>query len=204
MHGAFLTGLVLGLILAVVTSPVSFSLLNITASKGIEAGAMFVSGIFSSNLLFLTFSIIGFDLLVYEYQLQKIILLFTGILLIILSLSIILNLDRKLISKNIIYFKATNPATIYLKGILLNSLNPLVIILWAGIFSIYFLRIDGNKNEFIAYFFGAIVTVLIFDILKLVSANKISNFINPLYFLFLNKVIAVLIIFSVITVFIDF
>lgn len=191
MHGAFLTGLVLGLILAVMTSPAFFALINITSTKGPEAGGMFVAGIFTSNLFLFLASIISFNLIEYEFQLQRIIIITIAALLFLICVLILLNLDRKLISKRIIFLKATTPLSIYSKGILMNILNPVTIIFWLGILMFYFIKIDDDKNEFVFYLLGVITIILIFDLLKLLSSNIFNNKINPLHLLFLNKVIAV-------------
>ena len=194
MSGAFYTGLVSGLILAVITGPAFFSLINIASTKGKEAGLMFVAGNFTSYLIFLVLSLLLYDFIDYEFQLQRIIFILIFILLIIVCFLLIFNLDRKIIPKKILYLKSTNALTIFGKGIILNIINPVTIILWSGIFVFYFIYVNGTKDNFIFYFITAIITVLFFDLIKLLSANIISNLINPLYFLFLNKIIATLII----------
>ena len=187
MTGTF-NGLVLGLILTVMISPVFFSLINLSISKGIEAGTMMIAGILAGNLILFIFLLVGYDFTNHILQLKQILIFVSGIFLIISGISLIIKKEKIFFINQLINMGATKPLTIFTKGILLNILNPFVLFFWLGIMCINFSNLKNSKNDFALMFLGALIIILFFDFLKVIFANKIRDFINPKFLLWLNRI----------------
>ena len=79
------------------------------------------------------------------------------------------------------------------KGFLLNFANPLVIFYWLSVASIAKRESTDDSNSMLFLFLGTILlTFFSFDILKIITAKRIKNFVNERMLNLLNKVIGVL------------
>lgn len=188
MHGTFLNGLALGLIIASMTGPVFFALINLSVTKGIEAGVMMISGVLASNLFLLVILLVSFNFVLNNYELKQLIILATGILLFTLGIIVISKINKKIFHKKLINFPATNPLFIFIKGFLLNTFSPFVLFFWLGLMSLMLLELNNDKINFELTIAGALTTFTIIDLLKALSANKIREKINPVFLVWLNRI----------------
>lgn len=132
MEAAFLNGIALGFLLAAMVGPVFFALIQLSISKGFEAGAMLAAGVLVSDFIFILIAWLGNEAIQNNLYLKQTLGLAGGLLLIT---SGILSLTRKsaaAANKPALQITAKNPVNIFLKGFLLNSLNPFVLFFWLG------------------------------------------------------------------------
>ncbi|MBA3285445.1 MAG: LysE family translocator [Bacteroidia bacterium] len=188
MHGTFLNGLALGLIIASMTGPVFFALINLSVSKGIEAGAMMIAGVLASNLFLLIILLVSFKFVLNNSELKQFIILATGILLFTLGIIVISKINKKVFHKRLINFPATNPLFIFTKGFLINTFNPFVLFFWLGLMSLTLLELNNTKINFELIIAGALTTFTIIDLLKAIAANKIREKINPVLLVWVNRI----------------
>jgi threonine/homoserine/homoserine lactone efflux protein len=188
MQAAFLNGIVLGLVLAAMVGPVFFALIQISISKGFEAGAMLAAGVLVSDFVFIIIAWVSNEAIENNIYLKQTLGIAGGILLITFG---ILSLTRKNVSAANtpeVKISGVNPLSVFLKGFLLNSLNPFVLFFWLGVMSVVSLNENYTKNDVVLFFIGALTTIITVDLLKAIAANKIRDFIKPGYLLWLNRI----------------
>lgn len=186
MIEAIVKGMGVGLILSLLTGPVFFALIQTSIEKGFKAGASLASGVFLSDLFYILIIYYGAKNVVIEEK-YSIILGWVG--------------GGFLIGIGIYYLlkKATEPkleiekirhSGYLLKGFLMNTLNPFVILYWIGIIS-YLSISDKETNSQFGFFAATLLTILSSDVLKSYIASKLRHVISSRVIKWLNRIAGV-------------
>lgn len=186
MIEAIVKGMGVGLILSLLTGPVFFALIQTSIEKGFKAGASLASGVFLSDLFYILIIYYGAKNVVIEEK-YSIILGWVG--------------GGFLIGIGIYYLlkKATEPkleiekirhSGYLLKGFLMNTLNPFVILYWIGIIS-YLSISDKETNSQFGFFAATLLTILSSDVLKSFIASKLRHVISSRVIKWLNRIAGV-------------
>jgi threonine/homoserine/homoserine lactone efflux protein len=69
-------------------------------------------------------------------------------------------------------------ARYFFKGLLLNTLNPMVLLFWLSVVGIVSLRQQYTRADVFAFFLSVIVTVFSTDLLKCFGANRLKRVLN--------------------------
>jgi threonine/homoserine/homoserine lactone efflux protein len=91
---------------------------------------------------------------------------------------------------------------LFLKGFVLNSVNPMVIFYWFGVITIAASKIDSDASSDILLFITIILsTFFCFDLLKIFGAKKLRPFITPFVMKQMNRFTgSILVIFGVVLI----
>ena len=172
-HVPFLYGAIFGLILTVVTGPAFFALIRTSIEKGFKAGAMLALGVFISDLVYIYLILWGALNIEISSTTKMYIGIIGGVFLVglgiyYLSKKVSLDDDKTEISaaKNTGYF---------FKGLLLNGLNPFVIIYWFSVVSYLKMEKDFQRPQLFAFFATVLVTVITIDLLKAKFASYLGQ-----------------------------
>jgi len=88
---------------------------------------------------------------------------------------------------------------LWLKGFLINSINPFTVLFWFGLMSTTILKSNLNSYDIPLFFGGAIGTVVITDIIKILLAKRIRRWMQPKHILLLRRVSGIaLIVFGIV------
>lgn len=199
---SLIEGIQTGLILCFLIGPIFFTLLQTGVERGFRAGAMVGLGIWMSDLAFIsifyssvsqfTQVIQGKSFSLYVGIIGSIILASFGIWALFTKPSMVSGTDLHL-RPSASYF------TLWMKGFLINAINPFTIIFWFTIVSAALLRTDLNTQQATIYFGAIIGTVASTDLLKILLAKKIRRWMSPVHILWLRRVSGMaLIIFGVV------
>lgn len=191
---AILSGLLLGLFIALSVGPTLFAVIRYSMHHSYKAGIAFILGVSISDILYVLLANLASGWLVFLEEQQDIVGyvgsgLFIGMGLYALLKKYIPRRPRRGKELNITagtYFK------LWASGFLMNTLNPAVVLLWVGA------AIKATNSEYDLLhrflFFGVCLgMVLIADVLKVLLADRIRNWLTLRKIMYLNKTSAVFI-----------
>ena len=187
-------GILYGFLLTLMIGPVFFALIQTSIEKGFNSGASMAVGIALSDALYVVVASLGVAVLAKSPSFQAWLGLIGGIILLVFGMA---NFLKKL--------KETAPAvelkssgTVWRevgKGFILNGINPFVLLIWFGVGVAV---MNYNQQQKIAFFGGALATVLLTDFLKAYSATKLRRWLTSKFIHRMNKLVGVaLMVFSI-------
>lgn len=189
---ALISGLVLGLFIALSMGPTLFAVIRYSMHHSYKAGIAFVLGVSISDILYVASANLAAGFMDYLKSHEQQVgyagaILFTAIGLFALLKKIKPKRPRpakEIKISNVTYLK------IWLTGFLMNALNPMAILLWIGA------AIKASSynvtGKFI--FFGACLgLVLSGDIAKVFLADKLRTWLTPRRVIYINRISAFLI-----------
>ena len=88
----------------------------------------------------------------------------------------------------------------WLRGFLLNTINPFTVFFWLGIGSAVVAPNQWNDREVIVFFSGMLGVLLLTDTLKAYAAKRVRNFLTPGHSLWVRRIIGAVLIVSGIVV----
>ena len=198
----FFEGVQLGLVLSILVGPIVFVLIQASLEQGARAGTMVGAGVWVSDLLFILAVYFGVSYVSeitewpgFEFTLGAI----GSVILIVFGVFSLFTKPPRFDSvKGIIPQKASY-FTLWLKGFLVNTINPFTVFFWIGVMSTFVLQrdLDGDNAS---VFFGAILgTIIVTDVLKVLLAKKIRKRIKRTHFIWLRRISGIaLIIFGIV------
>lgn len=196
----------MGLALSILVGPILFALVQTSLDRGVKSGLIVGLGIWMSDMLFITAIFWGFA------YIQNVIALpnfeffggtIGGVILIAIGIGMLLNnkIDRTFAPKSR-KEKAKDGIGLWLKGFLINTVNPFTVFFWMGIVST---RLGGSSLRFAdegLFFIGLLGTVIIMDALKIMLAGRVRDALTDNLILRLRKITGiVLLIFGVVLIF---
>jgi threonine/homoserine/homoserine lactone efflux protein len=186
---SFVQGFILGLGMVIFVGPVFFTLLKGTLNYGRLAGWAVALGIFVSDIVCVGICYAGAAPFFKNPDNQFWIAIIGAIILMIMGVNSLINTkpnmgkDLQVKSKEFIQF--------FIKGYLVNFVNPFVFIVWIGV--IAFAEEDyGNSYDLFIFLSAALFGILTTDTLKVIFAHKLKKFIKPNFLIKVYKVIGVI------------
>jgi threonine/homoserine/homoserine lactone efflux protein len=197
-------GVKVGMILALLIGPIFFAIVQAGVEEGFRAGAMVGLGIWVSDFLFITAVYFG---LAYISQVVEgpNFALYLGIggsiTLTIFGLGALLTAPKAttLPEWSRQTLRTTSYPGLWLKGFLINTLNPFTVFFWIGVAST--VVVDGDLQPIEArYFFGGVLgTIIVTDLLKVILSKRIRQWLRPIHLMWLRRISGVaLIVFAVV------
>jgi threonine/homoserine/homoserine lactone efflux protein len=80
------------------------------------------------------------------------------------------------------------------KGFMLNSLNPFVLLFWIGVAGLVTVEMHFNFDQASLFYIGVISVVLSMDITKSFLANRLRMFITPHFMKIMNRGVGIMLI----------
>ena len=180
------SGIVFGLVLAIMLGPVFFTLLQTSLHEGFKAGVHLAFGVLISDAACITVAYFFASQIDLSGKYKMAVGWIGGLLLIGFG---IINFFRKVKPKEVDDDRKTVHAKFILKGFFLNIFNPAVWLFWLGIISLIKLKEDYTKVHDAAFFSSVLATVFGMDLLKSFIANKISHLLNSAVLHWINWIV---------------
>lgn len=202
MLDAIIKGFTLGLLLAISVGPIVFTVVKQSLNNGIKGGFAFIAGISCSDIMMVVLSNL-FTNLFDELKAHK------GILAIVASFFLILvglyyvffKKAKTQSSIGSVGFNSTDYIKIFVKGFVMNLINPGIIVFWLTTATTF---IDQTLNTRILIFTIALVIALLADVFKVLLANKIRQRLTPKNIHLINRINGVILIgFGVVIIFLQ-
>ena len=216
-------GIVLGLSLSFMVGPLLFAILQAGIERGFRAGLAVAGGIWLSDVLYVVVLLCGLEALAALTALPGFRLwagLAGGALLVAFGLgNLLVRPHTRLLprrrregSRDTGVADAVSPFLVetrvgvpyysyFLRGFLLNTVNPFTVFFWLGITGAVLIPNGWNDREILIFFGGMLGTLTVADTLKAYAAKRIRLFLTPRHTMQVRKVIGLLlIIFGVVLV----
>ena len=197
----FVNGVLLGLTLSILVGPIIFALIQTAIERGFRAGAMVGLGVWVSDLFYICVAYFGVSHVVkmLEWEgFEEILGTVGGLVLIGFGIgtflskppklpgkkkksSKILNeqLPKLLDFKKYKVFKNFDYGALWLKGFLINTLNPFTVFFWAGVVSTMVIGQEMNDRDAVHFFGGILGTIIMTDTLKIWAAKAVRHLLKP-------------------------
>lgn len=191
MH-PFFHGLIFGLVFIFFIGPAFFALIQTSVQSGLKAAIFLALGISFSDVIYVLLTNLGISSLLenpaFKFWIS------VGGAVILIGYGIYTWRKKPPVYEEIELDDRTLLVKFWVKGFLLNGLNPFIILFWVSWVS--FVSVNYNYSSYDQRFFfgGLLLTILTSDIAKAVIANKKKHLIHPRWFQRLNKVVSLILI----------
>ena len=191
MH-PFFHGLIFGLVFIFLIGPAFFALIQTSVQSGLRAAIFLALGISFSDILFVLLTIFGISSFLENPEFKFWISISGAAILI--GYGVYTWQKKSPTYEEVTIEDRTLLVKYWMKGLLLNGLNPFMILFWVSWVS--FVSVNYSYNSYSQRFFfaGVLVTILCSDITKAIIANKKKHLISPRWFQRLNKVVSLILI----------
>ena len=186
-------GLCLGFALCISIGPSFFALIQTSIKNGYRSGIALAFGVFLSDALCVALAYLGATQLFLNPHNKIYVGLIGGTILIVYG---IFSIFQKKVAQDEdnIEIKEVNLTLTALKGFVLNTFNPFVILLWVAWVGLISSQSDYTEIDVIVFFVTSLITVLATDVLKAMAANKIKKFLTPFLLLWVNRIVGTIMI----------
>ena len=187
---AITKGLAAGMLLTIMIGPVFFALLQNSLEKGYKAAFHMTIGISVSDAFYIAICYFGIAQFVNNQRFQLWLGVIGGCIMLVFGLlSLFKSGARRPPGKG--NDQSSGFVRQMLKGLLINGLNPSVLIFWLGIVSVATVNYQ-LKEQGLLFFFGTIIlTVFATDNLKAYLSDKLSAMITTRFMRILNSVVGI-------------
>lgn len=185
--GLITEGIVWGLVLSILAGPIFIALIQLGIERGVRAGMALSFGVLFSDMFYIVLVYMGMSQFSDSESFQYYGSIIGGVILILFGIGTIFS---KYEPTEKVEITAKNYIGYFLKGITINISNPFVLFLWIGVTKKMFEE-SMNLQWRISFVAALLATVLITDLIKLVLAKKIRNFMQPKHFKWLRRIAGV-------------
>jgi len=179
-------GILLGVSLSFMIGPLLFAIVEAGIGQGFRAGVSVAAGIWASDVLYMFAAMFGLEAIeaLVAFPHFKVLsgvmggLLLAGFGFGSLWKSRVVVLDGLNLSES----PVKNPKNYlwwWLRGFLLNTVNPGTVFFWLGIVSAVVVPSDWGKNDILVFFGGMLSTLVVTDTLKAWAAKRLRRFLTP-------------------------
>lgn len=185
-------GIGLGLMLTIMLGPILIALVQTSLENGGSAGISVGLGIWMSDFLIIGSSYYALNLIGdivkgdgFRYWLG----LVGGMVLLVFGIGAMLKKVKIGPAKK--YFSAKNYAGFWLKGFLVNTINPFTFIFWLGIISSKVIAQKLNNTEAFIFLGSIMMTIITTDTLKVLLAKTIKSKLDANQIQWFNRIAGV-------------
>jgi len=193
MWQAILSGLTLGLILALSVGPVIFTIIKQSLNNGYAGGFSFVVGVWVSDIVLVVLGNAFSELMLGILEYKKAIAYFGSTFLLMMGIfyvffkKVTLKTDT---DEGNSRFRKRDMAKIFTSGFLINTLNPQVFLFWLTWATIYSAKF--SLRERITVFSICIAFNMLADALKVITAGKLRKKLTFRSLTMVNKVAGII------------
>lgn len=175
-----LSGIGFGLTLSIMIGPIFFALVQAAIEKGFRAGAMVGFGVWISDLFYILVVYLGISHIA-SLASNAGFKLYTGLLgsviLILFGIGSIARTNKEYNKVEDIILPPTW-FSLWLKGFLINTINPFTIFFWIGVISTILIKDQSNENNNWVFLSGIFSTIIVTDLSKVVLAKTLRMYLN--------------------------
>ncbi len=188
MVEALLHGILLGLILSGLVGPVFFMLIETSLAHGYRKALVFDLGVFISDVCCLLIAFFGTSELLVNINNQSWIFYLGGIIFITFGVVRFFSKPLKSMRNT---FKKKSYYRMFIKGFLLNIVNPSVLLFWIATCALAISLYGSNSSNLLSFFIGIMFTVLFFDQVKILLSRFFKKKITPSFIFRMNQAVGV-------------
>lgn len=195
------SGILLGLTLSILTGPILFTLVQTSIEEGFRAGMTVASGIWVSDILFVTFAYFGVTYITEITHWEGFNLgmgIVGGLILIGIGLSLALIKPPAVGDLEKFGIRYSSYFKLWTTGFILNTANPFTFVFWF-ITTTAFVADFKQPNSDIFFYSGILGMIILTDALKVGMAKQIQKKMKPEFLEKLRRIAGIaLVVFGVI------
>lgn len=191
MFVAVLNGILMGLILSTLCGPIFFMLINLGVSSSLKSVFYLAFGVFVSDAITIFLLLSAAIGSVSELKHLEFLFYVGGAILIYFGIR---NLIKEPVIMDQIEVSQKTLNKLFLKGFMINSLNPTILFFWLGAMILAFNSYHNDKNLVIAHFISGLSVTLLTDCIKGYSAFHLKKYIKPNFLKIFNRISGIIII----------
>ncbi len=195
-------GIQTGLILCFLIGPIFFTLIQTGVERGFRAGAAVGLGIWMSDTLFLLAFYSGVSYIAQILAWDGFSLyvgLIGSVILAGFGTSALLTKPAFQNPSDLHFKSSSSYFSLWLKGFLINTINPFTVLFWFGLMSTTILKNTVKSTDVQIFFSGVIGTIIITDLIKIMLAKRIRRWLQPKHILLVRRVSGIaLIVFGIV------
>jgi threonine/homoserine/homoserine lactone efflux protein len=177
----YIEGIFAGLLLSFLVGPLFFMLIRVGIDHGFRATMIYCAGIWLSDLSYIFFTYFGVTYLVALTKLQGFELyagLIGGVILVAFGLSSMI-LKSPTIQTDALLPPKISKISLFLKGFIINTINPFTVFFWLVLSGKLSLQQDMNHSNAILFYAGLYTMLISTDVMKALLAKKIQEKLTP-------------------------
>lgn len=175
-------GILLGLGLSVLVGPILVIYMQYGIERGFRAGISAALGVWVSDILFILAMYFGLQYIQKLISLQGFehwMSIGGAIVLILLALSMLLQRKKDMsLDQTTLNIKTKSFTGYFVKGFLVNTLNPFPFFFWSSVMTGYFSK-SQETTDVVLLFASIMLTIMFTDILKVYLAKKLRAILTP-------------------------
>lgn len=187
MSSLIISGIIAGLGVSLLVGPLFFGLIQLSVERGVWAGIVFASGIWISDLLYVSLVQLGLGYIGSDAAFVLTFGIVGAIILFGLGIGIYLSPIKK---GNLKVNSVSDYTSYFAEGMAINIFNPFVFLLWITILTTYQNRPMNEQWTFVA---AMLSVVAICDIGKAYGAHKLGDALQEKHLVLIKKTAGVLI-----------
>lgn len=192
---ALLKGVQLGVILFFLVGPLFLLILEETIKTGKRAAFLLALGLWLSECMFATISHFGLHSVFSGKEIDYRFGYVAAFILVIAGISSIKSRNKIQESTELKFVKSSN---LFLKGFLINTFNPFVLLFWLGIAS----QVSYEPHKTKLFYFGLLSTIILGDLVKIFFSDRISQKLKHKHLVYIRALGgALLIVFGLVIIF---
>jgi threonine/homoserine/homoserine lactone efflux protein len=188
MQDAVLKGMALGLVIAIMIGPVFFFIINTSIKKGFSPAALAAIGVMLSDAFFISLAYFGSSVLLYLNEHREAASITGGIIICLYGVFLIIRQARVSARSLELPEEKSKQAIFLLKGFLLNSINPSVLLFWMVVAGTIPVKEQYSHAETITFYSCTLLTILSTDFLKAWSAMRLRNLVTVKFLVWMNRI----------------
>lgn len=188
-----LKGITYGVVLTFLIGPIFFALLQAGIERGVRIGVTVASGVWISDFLYVAAVYLGITWIAAVSELPNFKFLVGGIgAIVLIGFGITTLLNNKLVDTAGLETQPVQSGYFanFLKGFLINTINPFTIFFWLSM-SAELITMEATSIDAIVFFSGILGTIMLADVVKILLAKKISQYLKPKHILIFRKIVGV-------------
>jgi threonine/homoserine/homoserine lactone efflux protein len=189
MWQAIISGITLGLILAISVGPVIFTIIKQSLNNGREGGFSFIAGVWLSDIILVVVSNAFSELVTSLLEYRQLLGLIGSVFLMTMGVFYVFFKKIKLQANaegTVLRFRKRDMAKIFSSGFLINTLNPNVFLFWLGTATAFASKYSFNERVLI--FAVCLALNIAADIFKVLMAGKLRKRLTLHNMAVINKV----------------
>jgi threonine/homoserine/homoserine lactone efflux protein len=184
-------GIKIGLALSMLVGPIFFALIQTGIEEGVKAGTAVGLGIWISDLLFIiavSWGLTHIEPIADGSRFAFYVGLAGSLILTGFGLWTLFNPPDLKHYARFKPIRSSSYLVLWLKGFLINTMNPFTLLFWIGISSTVVFKSGMGGSQASFFFIGILGTIVATDLVKVLMAKKIRHVMRPIHFFWMRRI----------------
>lgn len=184
--GIALQGVITGLVLSIYVGATFFTIIETSIRRGAVAAVILNTGVWVSDMVIIALAYYGAAELMKPWTENQWIQILAGLIFLVFGIAYFFRKPDETIKP--LTNNKMGVAILFFKGFAINSLNPGVFVFWFGTMVMVVSSFHLTGLDVLYYFTAVVGTVVLIDLIKVLTAIKLRRVINNLMMSWLFRI----------------